>query len=144
MGAGSGLPGSERRVADDVLLNHDICRTADKDQMLDIVPAHQQKPAAIVDRGTVHKSDARLAPARLCDPAAHQPFDDEYEQSKQGQNNRQRNDQRQSLRHAFSDLKCVLNPVVHLYLVPSLGAQTGRQRLLLNVFLMTACGVYPQ
>ena len=73
--------GRAARLAEpDFALDHDVGRTADQKQMLDIVAPHQHQTAMAVDGGRVHDRQPRLAVAAAGDEgaesqAADQPDD---------------------------------------------------------------------
>ena len=66
LSAGKGRAARRLAVAD-LALDHDVGRSADEDQMLDIVAAYQHEAAMAVDGGGVHDRQPRLAVA----PARH-------------------------------------------------------------------------
>jgi hypothetical protein len=53
--------------AHDILLDHDVRRAANDQQMLDVVAADQHQPAPTVDRGRVNDGQPGLSPACGCD-----------------------------------------------------------------------------
>src|SRR5262249_37818030 len=53
-----------RSGADDIWLDHDVARAADHQQMLDIVAADQNEPAAAIDAGIIDHGKPWLSPAR--------------------------------------------------------------------------------
>jgi hypothetical protein len=55
---------SDRDGADDILLDDDVARPADQQQVLDVVASNQDQPAARIERGGIDYREARLAPAR--------------------------------------------------------------------------------
>lgn len=114
------LAGWQRRAAYNVLLNDHIGRPANKDKVFYVVPADQKKTAAAVDCGAVHQGNAWLTATGLLSVCSHQALDNEYEQSEQDQDDGERNHQCQPLGKAFADLKCGLNPIVHLIPLPPL------------------------
>ena len=82
--------GAERRLRPaglaepDFAFHHHVGRPADQKQVLDIVPAHQDKPAMAVDGGSVHDGKPRLAVAPAGDEgsegqAADQPDDHQHD-----------------------------------------------------------------
>ena len=85
-----GVLAAERRLGSaglaepDFALHHDIGRPADQKQVLDIVAAHQDKPAMAVDCRGVHHGKPCLAVAATCDEgaegkAADQPDDHQHD-----------------------------------------------------------------
>ena len=61
------------RGAHDIGFDHDVGRTADHQEMLDIVAADQDEPAASVDRCRVDHGEPRLASARRAAPSRSAP-----------------------------------------------------------------------
>ena len=59
------LPGrGHRHGANDVLLDDDVARAADHQQMLDVVAADQEQPAPAINRGCIDHGEPGLAPTR--------------------------------------------------------------------------------
>jgi hypothetical protein len=50
--------------AHDIRLHHDVSRSANHEQMLDIVAADQEQPASAINGGGIDHSESGLAPTR--------------------------------------------------------------------------------
>jgi hypothetical protein len=75
----------------DVALDHDIGRSADQDQMLDVVATHENKPAVAVDGGGVHDGEPRFAvPAAGNEGPESQVADDLDDEQHDDQQNKSR------------------------------------------------------
>ena len=86
-------PGSQCRSggAHDVLLDHDVGRSADDEEVLHIVAADENQPAAVVDRRLVDHGKPRLAAARCrtAQPPAAEPAQQPERQREQAQHHHQ-------------------------------------------------------
>ena len=63
-----GLETADRAAANDILLDHNVCRPANDQQMLDVVATDQDQPPPGVNRGCVDHSKSGLAPTRSGGP----------------------------------------------------------------------------
>ncbi|WP_248304482.1 hypothetical protein [Breoghania sp. L-A4] len=98
----------------DVLLDDDVRRTADQQQVLDVVAAHQNQPAARVQGGRIHHRDARLAVARAAaDAHARKPAQDPYKDSDQSKDDQQCDDELEAPGKAGINIERLLQPTVH-------------------------------
>ena len=74
-----------RRMQPDILLDNDVGRPADQNQMFDIVAPYQHQPAMAVDRRRVHDRQSRLAVSAAGDKcpecqSAHHAYDHKNDQ----------------------------------------------------------------
>ena len=63
----SGIPDRSAFCRNDTAFDHDICRAADHDQVLDIVTPHENEASPRIDSGCVENGEARLAVAPATD-----------------------------------------------------------------------------
>ena len=85
----------------DVVLDDDVGRPADQQQVLDVVAAHQHQPAVAVDGGGIHHRQPGLAVA----PAGHegaegQAADDAHDEQQQGETDQRRQCPEQGRSHS--------------------------------------------
>src|SRR5262249_56824106 len=63
-----------RNSADNIRLDHNVGRSANHQEMLDVVAPHQNKPAPIVDAGVIDHRKSRLPAARTgAEPTTAEP-----------------------------------------------------------------------
>ena len=107
----------DRSAANDRLFNHHIGRSADENEMLHIVAAHQQQAAAGINVHGIHDRDARLAVAACVDAVAGELPQKIDHQADQCEDDGQRNDERHRPCDAVSDAESIRDPLVHTNLI---------------------------
>ena len=85
----------DRHGAHDVLLDHEVARTANHQQMLDIIAPDQHQAAPAIDRGGVDHGKPRLAPALRggADAGRTETANEPEGQSDEGEYDDERNDE---------------------------------------------------
>ncbi len=107
------MPGRKGRAADNPLFHDHVARSADQDQMLDVIASDQDETAPGVDTGAVHDGQPGLPASNRRIACSGQPLDDEDKQGKQGQDDRECHCEDQTTRQPVAEAKGIFNPSIH-------------------------------
>lgn len=101
-----------RPVNPDVLLDNHIGRSADQDQMFNVIAPHENQTPARINRRCIHDGQPQVSAPATADKSASQKLAGNKDQQKHAENDRgEQNNKRNSRRQAQAEQ--IVDPVGH-------------------------------